>query len=75
MQSGMRALVIWVALNTGPAALPAQFSFAVGGRQIQIHSFASQGFAHSNDNNYLTMQTSRGSFGHTVPSAIPCQNR
>jgi hypothetical protein len=30
-----------------------------------VHSFLSQGFAYSNDNNYLTMQTSKGSFAMT----------
>jgi hypothetical protein len=30
-----------------------------------VHSFASQGFAYSNENNYLTMQTSDGSFAFT----------
>ncbi|SPE33413.1 hypothetical protein SBA3_20004 [Candidatus Sulfopaludibacter sp. SbA3] len=32
---------------------------------MQIHSFASQGFAYSNDNNYMTMKTSSGSFALT----------
>ena len=32
---------------------------------FQVHSFASQGFAYSNDNNYLTMDTSKGSFAMT----------
>ncbi|MBZ5577154.1 MAG: hypothetical protein LAP40_11400 [Acidobacteriia bacterium] len=51
----------------GSAALPleAQFDFTLGGRPVQIHSFASQGFAYSNQNNYLTMKTSRGTFDMT----------
>jgi len=48
-----------------PATLQAQFNFSVDGRQVQIHSFGSQGFAYSNDNNYLTMKTSQGSFAFT----------
>jgi hypothetical protein len=32
---------------------------------VQIHSFAYQGFAYSNHNNYLTMKTSEGSFALT----------
>jgi hypothetical protein len=46
-----------------PAALHAQFLIA--GRPVQIHGFASQGFAYSSDNNYLTMNTSDGSFKFT----------
>jgi hypothetical protein len=46
-----------------PAALHAQF--LIEGRQVQIHGFASQGFTYSNDNNYLTMNTSDGSFKFT----------
>jgi hypothetical protein len=50
--------VLWAA----PVALHAQFDFNVDGRPVQIHSFLSQGFAYSNQNNYLTMKTSAGSF-------------
>lgn len=46
-------------------ALHAQFDFNVGGRQVQVHSFASQGFSYSNNNNYLSMDTSSGSFSMT----------
>lgn len=35
------------------------------GRDVQIHSFASQGFMASNYNNYLTADTSAGSFAFT----------
>src|SRR5258708_1538771 len=48
-----------------PAALDAQFDFKLAGRPVQVHSFASQGFAYSNQNNYLTMNTSRGAFSLT----------
>jgi hypothetical protein len=48
-----------------PATLQAQFNFTVDGRQVQIHSFASQGFLASNDNNYLTTKSSQGSFAFT----------
>ena len=58
-----------------PAALNAQFSFPIRGREVQIHSFVSQGFGYSDHNNYLTMKTSRGSlamtdFGVNVSSQI-----
>jgi hypothetical protein len=43
----------------------ASAQFAVAGRQAQIHAFASQGFAYSGSNNFLTMDTSAGSFRMT----------
>jgi hypothetical protein len=38
------------------------------GRAVGVHSFASQGFAYSNNNNYLTMNTSHGSGAMTDAS-------
>jgi hypothetical protein len=50
----------------GAGTLRAQSTdFTVEGRPVQIHGFASQGFAVSGNNNYLTMPTSGGSFGFT----------
>lgn len=43
--------------------LSAQVS--IEGQPFQIHGFASEGFAYSNDNNYLTMNTMKGSFAFT----------
>ncbi len=40
-----------------PLCLPAQ-DFKIDGREVQIHGFASQGFVHTDENNWLTMQTS-----------------
>lgn len=58
--------IAWMALALGtPLALHAQFDFSVDNKPFQIHSFGSQGFAYSNDNNFLTMQTSQGSFAMT----------
>jgi hypothetical protein len=45
-----------------PALLHAQGTLTVGGREIQIHWYVSEGFASSTDNNYLRMDTSGGSF-------------
>lgn len=45
--------------------LRAQVDFSIAGRKVQVHGFASQGFAYSNQNNYLTMKTSQGSFAFT----------
>jgi hypothetical protein len=52
-------------LTLAPGLLHAQFEFNLAGRTVQIHSFASQGFAYSDQNNYLTMKTSKGSFAMT----------
>lgn len=52
-------------MSVAPGLLHAQFDFKLADRTVQVHSFASQGFAYSNDNNYLTMQTSQGSFAMT----------
>jgi hypothetical protein len=46
-----------------PGLVHAQFS--VAGRQVQVHGFASQGFAVSDENNFLTMNTSSGSAAMT----------
>jgi len=53
------------AIFAGAGTLQAQYSFSqfsIDGYQIQMHGFASQGYALSNQNNYLTMDTSKGSF-------------
>ncbi|HUD56712.1 MAG TPA: hypothetical protein VMR02_15895 [Terracidiphilus sp.] len=41
-------------------ALHAQ-DFNIGNRPVQVHGFASQGYGYSNQNNFLTMNTSHGS--------------
>ncbi len=38
---------------------------SVAGRPVQFHVFGSQGFMYSNQNNYMTMDTSKGSFAFT----------
>jgi len=60
----VRLLVAVTAWWAAPL-LRAQFDFQLEGHPIQIHSFASQGFAYSGSNNYLTMKTSQGSFAMT----------
>ena len=61
----LKTIVVLGALSAGPGMLQAQFDFKLFSRDVQIHSFASQGFAYSNANNYLTLNTSRGSFAMT----------
>jgi hypothetical protein len=51
-------IVAAFALSTG--LLPAQ-DFKFLNRTVQVHGFASQGYAYSNENNFLTMYTSHGS--------------
>src|ERR1700719_1945067 len=60
----MKSLVIKIALLTEclvPSLLHAQVNFNVAERQVQIHGSVSEGLAYSNNNNYLTMDTSDGS--------------
>jgi len=53
-------------LFAGAGMLRAQFpNFTVDGKPVQIHGFVSQAFAASDDNNFLTMNTSAGSFAFT----------
>jgi hypothetical protein len=61
----VKTMVLAAAFSVAPGLLYAQFDFKVEERDVQVHSFASQGFAYSNDNNYLTMNTSQGSFAMT----------
>jgi hypothetical protein len=49
-------LSIWLCAVRG-LGLHAQ-DFKVFDRQVQVHGFASQGFVHTSDNNWLTMNTS-----------------
>jgi hypothetical protein len=51
----------WLAAFAVSACANAQ-EFKLGKYDVQVHSFGSQGFAYSNDNSYLTMNTSHGSF-------------
>jgi hypothetical protein len=60
-----KTLALAAVLSVAPGLLYAQFDFTLAGRNVQIHSFASQGFGYSDNNNYLTMKTSQGSFAMT----------
>jgi hypothetical protein len=48
----------------GQVSLHAQ-DFKLFDRDVQVHGFASQGFVYTNDNNWLTMNTSQGSGAFT----------
>jgi len=58
MNSAVRLALLLCLESVG---LNAQFNFEVANRQVQVHSFASQGFTYSDANNFLTMNTSQGS--------------
>lgn len=47
---------VWLALALAPLAVRAQVSFDNGA--FQVHSFLSEGFIKTNENNFLTMDTS-----------------
>lgn len=67
--STLRSVSTIAILSFVPGLAVAQFEFRLAGRPVQVHSFASQGFAYSNQNNYLTMRTSEGSFSLTDAGA------
>jgi hypothetical protein len=49
-----------ICLLAAPNFLNAQ-DFKILDRMVQVHGFASQGFIYTNDNNWLTVNTSQGS--------------
>jgi hypothetical protein len=69
-----KTLSLAVAISLAPGLLHAQFDFKLDGRDVQVHSFASEGFALTNQNNFLTMDTTNGAFftdfGFNVSSNI-----
>ena len=58
-------LSICGAATLGAQDLSQYTSFTVDGKTVQFHGFVSQGFLYSNDNNYLTTDSSKGSFAFT----------
>ena len=61
----LKTIVLVGALSTAPGLLHAQFDLTLEGRDVRVHSFGSEGFARSNNNNYPTMNSSKGSFAMT----------
>jgi hypothetical protein len=57
-----RPLSILLLMVLAESVTPLSAQFALYGKTIQVHGFASQGFTESDNNNYLTMNTSRGAF-------------
>jgi len=48
---------IWLAAFAVPLCAHAQ-EFKIGSREVQVHGFGTQGYVKTNDNNWLTMNTS-----------------
>jgi hypothetical protein len=44
--------------------------FRIHGREVQIHGFASQGFVHTDENNWLTMETSHVGSGELTDVGV-----
>jgi hypothetical protein len=61
----IKSIALWASFYALPGLLSAQFDFKLDGRDVQVHSFGSQGFLYSNNNNYLTTDTTRGSWAFT----------
>jgi hypothetical protein len=58
-------IILAVAVSLAPGLLRAQWDFNLDGKDVQVHSFASQGFMYTNQNNYMSMPTTSGSFAFT----------
>jgi hypothetical protein len=56
--------MVFACFCLGQVSLQAQ-DFKLFDRDVQVHGFASQGFVYTNDNNWLTMNTSQGSGAFT----------
>lgn len=56
-------------LVLAPPCLRAQ-SLTIDGREVQFHGFASQGFVHTAENNWLTMQSSNFGSGEFTDFAV-----
>jgi hypothetical protein len=65
----VKTIVLAAALSGTAGLLHAQFDFKLAGKDLQVHSFASQGFMYSDQNNYMSMPTSKGSFAMTDAGA------
>jgi hypothetical protein len=60
----VKVVLLCACLWAGRVSLHAQ-DFKLFDRTVQVHGFASQGFVYTNDNNWLTMNTSQGSGAFT----------
>jgi len=56
-----RRIIGWVLVCLWAGQIGLAQEFKVWNRAVQVHGFASQGFVHTDQNNWLTMNTSQGS--------------
>jgi hypothetical protein len=61
----MRRKLLPLVLLWACAGLASAQSFKLFDRTVQVHGFVSQGIAYTDDNNWLTMKTSVGSYSYT----------
>jgi hypothetical protein len=57
--------ILAAALSLVPGLLRAQVDFHLDRKDIQVHGFVSEGFLYTNQNNYLSADTAKGSFAPT----------
>lgn len=60
-----RRIAIWVAVCICTGQIVWSQEFKLLARTVQVHGFASQGFVQTDENNWLTMNTSQGSAAMT----------
>jgi hypothetical protein len=60
-----RRIVGWVLVGLWAGQMSWAQEFTVWNRTVQVHGFASQGFVYTDQNNWLTMNTSQGSAAMT----------
>jgi len=73
----MNILMLFLCFCAVPVSIHAQ-EFMLFDRKVQIHGFVSQGFAYTDNNNWLTMKTSDGSAAFTdfgVNISVPITER
>ena len=58
----IKTMVLAATLSMAPGLLFGQVDFHLAGRDVQVHGFISEGYDYTNDNNYLTMDTTKGAF-------------
>ena len=60
-RAGVRAALAALVLSVSASSLIAQTSVKIGGKEVHVHASFQQGFIVTDANNFLTMDTSKGS--------------
>src|ERR1035438_9041844 len=71
MHMQIKTMLLMAALSAAPSALHAQFDFNLAGCPVQVHSFASQGFAYSNGWRSWAWTAHRAAFQAGVRAGVP----